>query len=240
MSLHANVAVPARDRSRLERLCRYVARPPLATARLSRTGDGRLLYRLKHRWRDGTTHVVFEPLELVEKLAALIPPPRFHGARYHGVFAPCARERARVVPAAAVGPVESERPRARERAAVPISAPASAAPSAGREECDAELATSVRAEAADEGRAATAAPLGPPPAVARPRRLTWAALLQRVFAIDVLECPRCGGRARVLSVSLPPDAVHAILDCLGLPSRAPPDAAARGDELEASEFHATD
>lgn len=37
--------------------------------------DGRLLYRLKHRWRAGTTHVVFEPQELVEKLAALVPPP---------------------------------------------------------------------------------------------------------------------------------------------------------------------
>lgn len=73
VSLHANVAVPARDRRRLERLCRYVARPPVATERLSRMEDGRLLYRLKHRWRDGTTHVVFEPQELVEKLAALVP-----------------------------------------------------------------------------------------------------------------------------------------------------------------------
>jgi hypothetical protein len=101
VSLHANVAVPARDRSRLERLCRYVARPPLAIQRLSRLGDGRLLYRLKHRWRDGTTHVVFEPQELVARLAALIPPPRFHGARYHGVFGPRARERPRIVPTAA-------------------------------------------------------------------------------------------------------------------------------------------
>jgi hypothetical protein len=55
VSLHANVAVPARDRLRLERLCRYVARPPVATERLSRLADGRLLYRLKHRWRDGTS-----------------------------------------------------------------------------------------------------------------------------------------------------------------------------------------
>jgi len=85
VSLHANVAVPARDRRRLERLCRYAARPPLATERLSRMDDGRLLYRLKRRWRDGTTHMVFEPLELLEKLAALVPPPRFHLVRYHGL-----------------------------------------------------------------------------------------------------------------------------------------------------------
>ena len=60
--------------------------------------DGRLLYRLKHRWRDGTTHVVFEPGELVEKLVALVPPPRFHLVRYHGVLGPCASQRGRVVP----------------------------------------------------------------------------------------------------------------------------------------------
>lgn len=98
VSLHANVAVPARDRLRLERLCRYATRPPLATERLSRLSDGRLLYKLKHRWRDGTTHIGFEPLELLEKLAALVPPPRVNFVRYHGVLAPAARHRARVVP----------------------------------------------------------------------------------------------------------------------------------------------
>lgn len=46
------------------------------------------LYRLKRRWRDGTSHMIFEPLELVEKLAALVPPPRFNLVRYHGVLAP--------------------------------------------------------------------------------------------------------------------------------------------------------
>ena len=82
----ANVAVPARDRRRLERL--------------SRLEDGRLLYRLEHRWRDGTTQVVFEPQELVEKLTALVPPPRFHRVRYHGIRGPRASERDRVVPGA--------------------------------------------------------------------------------------------------------------------------------------------
>ena len=75
-SLHADVCVPSRDRRRLERLCRYVARPPIATERLSEAPDGRILYRLRHRWRDGTTHVVFDPLDLVARLAALVPPPR--------------------------------------------------------------------------------------------------------------------------------------------------------------------
>jgi hypothetical protein len=100
VSIHANVAVPARDRRRLERLCRYAARPALASERLSRLADGRLVYALKHSWRDGTTHVGFEPLELLEKLAALVPPPRFNLVRYHGVLAPAARHRARVLPRA--------------------------------------------------------------------------------------------------------------------------------------------
>jgi len=58
-SVHAGVCVPARDRMRLERLARYAGRPPLATERLSLLPDGRLLYRLKRRWRDGTTHVIY-------------------------------------------------------------------------------------------------------------------------------------------------------------------------------------
>jgi putative transposase len=94
LSVHAEVGVPARDRRRLQRLCRYAGRPPLATLRLSRIADGRLLYRLKRRWRDGTTHVVFEPQELLEKLAALVPPPRVHQVRYHGILGPAACDRA--------------------------------------------------------------------------------------------------------------------------------------------------
>ena len=49
-SLHANVAIAASDRPGLERLCRYTARPPLATQRLSSRSDGRLAYRLKRPW----------------------------------------------------------------------------------------------------------------------------------------------------------------------------------------------
>ena len=75
-SLHANVAIAARDRDRLERLCKYAGRPPLATDRLEALPDGRLRYTLKTPWRNGTTHVIFEPLELIEKLCALIPRPR--------------------------------------------------------------------------------------------------------------------------------------------------------------------
>jgi hypothetical protein len=97
-SLHANVCIPAKARRQLEKLCRYAARPPVATERLSILPDGRVLYRLRHRWRDGTTHVAFEPLQLVEKLAALVPPPMFNLVRYNGILAPAAPWRPFIVP----------------------------------------------------------------------------------------------------------------------------------------------
>ncbi len=92
------MAIPAPDRERLERLLSYAARPPLCSERLKQQTDGRLLYRLKRRWLDGTTQVVLEPLELIGRLTAMVPPPRFHLLRYHGVLTPMASWRDRVVP----------------------------------------------------------------------------------------------------------------------------------------------
>jgi len=64
-SLNAAVACQARQRAKLERLCRYMSRPPIALQRLSLDGDGLVVYELKHPFRDGTTHVLFEPLDLM-------------------------------------------------------------------------------------------------------------------------------------------------------------------------------
>jgi hypothetical protein len=97
-SLHAGTRVHENDREGLERLCRYAARPPLALDRLSRSSDGRLVYRMK-RARDGVLDLVLTPEELMKKLATLVPPPRAHGVRYHGVYAPNSNARRRVVPA---------------------------------------------------------------------------------------------------------------------------------------------
>ena len=60
--------------------------------------DGRILYHLRHRWRNGATDVIFDPLDLIGKLAALVPPPRFNLVRYHGVLAPSANWRKRITP----------------------------------------------------------------------------------------------------------------------------------------------
>ena len=92
-SVHANVSVEARDRARLERLIRYAARPAVATERLSELPDGRLLYRLKRAWRDGTSAVIFDRQDFIAKLAVLVPAPRAHLTRYHGVIGPAAKWR---------------------------------------------------------------------------------------------------------------------------------------------------
>jgi len=88
----------ASQRDKVERLARYVSRPPVATERLSLTGRGNVRYALKTPYRDGTTHVVFEPEDFIARLAALVPRPRAHLTRYHGVFAPASPDRARIVP----------------------------------------------------------------------------------------------------------------------------------------------
>ena len=98
-SLHAGVVAEAYQRDKLERLCRYVTRPAVAEPRLSLTAGGRIRYSLKTPWRDGTTHVVFEPLDFIARLAALVPRPRVNLTRFHGVFAPNSRWRAQVTPA---------------------------------------------------------------------------------------------------------------------------------------------
>jgi Putative transposase len=178
----------------LERLCRYAGRPPLATERLSLLPDGRLLYRLKRRWRDGTTHVIYEPLELMERLAALVHPPRFNITRYFGILAPAASLRPRVIPEA--------------EASSPLRHPAVNPESRLRHRIQEKRRKSV---------------------AVNPRNYSWATLMERVFEVDVLACPRCGGRMRILAAIDSPDAIQSILTCLGLPTRAPPIAPAISD-----------
>ena len=72
--------------------------PAKPSAVISRTSNTQLSFALKTPWSDGTSHLLLSPMELLEKRAALVPPPRFHLLRYHGVLAPRARDRDRIVP----------------------------------------------------------------------------------------------------------------------------------------------
>jgi len=171
----------------------------VGTERLSLLPDGRLLYRLKRPWRDGTSHVILEPREMIEKLAALVPPPQFNLVRYHGVLAPSAAWRPLVVPDS-----ENRDPLAHSNC------PERKQPS------NSQNPRKKRG--------------------CRPPNYGWAELMRRVFSVDVFECPRCKGRMRILYAIHPPEAIRKILNCLGLPSRAPPIARAipecEGDKHE--------
>ena len=98
-SLHAGVAARAHERKKLERLCRYISRPAVSEKRLSLLSNGKVRYELKTPYRDGTTHVIFEPMDFIARLVALVPKPRVNLTRFHGVFAPNSAHRAQVTPA---------------------------------------------------------------------------------------------------------------------------------------------
>jgi len=169
-TLHA--ATTATRRGDLEVLCRYVLRPPLGIDRVRWRDDGPVELSLPRPWSDGTTSLRFEPLAFIGRLVPLIPPPRRHQVRYHGVLAPNA---------------------------------------SWRKEITSQAAGGVRRSAPCRPRRTS----GQPPTL-RPRRLAWAELLKRTFAVDVLRCARCGSRRELLAVVMKADAVAAILTHLGL------------------------
>ena len=189
-SLHADVAVDARDRAGLERLLRYGGRPPFAHTRLALTPEGKVSYRLRRPWYTGQTHVVLEPTAFLRRLALLVPPPRQNLIRFHGLLAPNAKLRPALlalVPSPADG----------ASAVPPAEVPQAATP------------------AGDEAPARTV------------RRRPWAELFRRVFAEDLLCCPRCHGRMRVIALITDPAPIGKILTHLGLPTAPPRVAPAR-------------
>ncbi len=206
-SLHANVRIRAGDRAGLEKLCRYLLRPALAGERLEWLSDGRVSYAFRKPRMDGATHLVLKPVELIEKLAALVAPPRSHLVRYHGVLAARSRVRREIAPRRGE---ESLRDRAR---------------------CGQEEPTSGRRRDGSGGR--------------RRSRTDWATLMRRSFGMDVLACPKCGARMRVIACVTKRSAVRAILESLEMedeaaglgPARSPPEAAGDSFEVDqSSEF----
>jgi Putative transposase len=97
-SLHANTAIPAHRRDQLEQLIRYTARGAVSLERLQAEASGDLVYTFTHPWSDGTTGIRLSPLELLEKLAALVPPPHVHLVRYGGCLAPHSHLRGVILP----------------------------------------------------------------------------------------------------------------------------------------------
>jgi len=110
VNVHAKQVVDGRDRRQLERLCKYITRPPVAQDRLELRPDGRLELTLESVWRDGTRALILEPQDLLVRLVAAVPPPRFHLLRYFGVLSSHSALRSQVVPHTPPDPTASRPP----------------------------------------------------------------------------------------------------------------------------------
>lgn len=95
-SVDAAVRIEGNDRAGLERLLRYCARPPFALEHLHQQDAEHLVYHCPKPRSDGFRDLVLTPLELIDRIAALVPRPRTHRHRYYGVLAPNAPLRAMV------------------------------------------------------------------------------------------------------------------------------------------------
>jgi hypothetical protein len=211
-SVDGSVRIEGEDRAGLERLVRYCARGPLALERLHvpagiealTSPDARLVYRLPEPDMHGREVLRLTPLELLDRLAQLVPPPRIHRHRYHGVLAPNARLRSTVVsmgrPEPDEPPVGVESPSSPDRASYRVAPPD---------------------HAAEPGRT------GLTPR-SRSSRMLWAQLLARIYEVLPLLCPACGGEMRIISFITLPSTVERILLHLDLPHRPPRVSPARG------------
>ena len=156
------------------------------------TRDRQVCLHLRQRWADGTTQLVFDPVEFLGRLAVLVPRPRISLVLYHGVLGARAAWRAAVVPRDTVqqGQARTEDPSGH----------------------------------AAQGETDAVTPSG---AERRARGRLWADLVRRVFGFDVLACPRCGGRLRLIALIDQASVIQQILGHLGLPTEIPASTPAR-------------
>ena len=222
--LHADVFVPAGDLRRLEGLTRYVLRPPVAQGALEIVPSGEILLALRRPWRDGTCAIVFSPNELIEKLSALVPRPRINLLLYHGAFAPNARIRRHAVANALAQTQSAPLPGASDCASGQDPVPTVGSSGSEPEPPTAPARTGRGSEPRPPASPATGPALPSPVAGRRTGRHphpSWAELLRRAWAVDVLACRACGGRLRLLATIQDPAVVHRVLTHLGLPTESP-------------------
>lgn len=186
-------------------MLRYGLRPPFAQKRLSLTPDGKVRLNLRKPWHTGQTDIVFEPVELLRRLAEEIPHPNQNLVRFYGVFAP----RAKVRPL-----LKTLLPNPPPTGHSSVSAPSD--------------------DRASDGPAVAAGrlPAEPEPTPDPEYRRPWAQLLKRVFGLDVLVCPKCSGPMRRIQFVDDPAVIQRICSHLGLPTAAPPVAPARAPHLD--------
>jgi hypothetical protein len=198
-SVDTSVCIAAQDRAGLERLLRYCARPPFALDRLRKAGS-ELIYRCakqrsepgsdrrdqrnanrgaKHGAQADELHLT--PLELIARIAALVPPPRTHRHRYFGVLAPNSPLRPAVTALA-------------QDAVVQPAQPAKPPPPAQAEPASADTGEGVVALGAGDPLLTQAEPTQPVPPK-RPAHYLWAVLIARIYEVFPLLCPLCCARS---------------------------------------------
>lgn len=204
-SLHAGLATEANNRKKLERLLRYGMRPAIATRRLSLSADGKVRLKLRKPYYTGQTDVLFEPVEFLRRLAAIIPQKGQNTVRYHGVFAPHAKHHA-AVRALVPRPEKTEQGVADGQSSLSLeTAPLDVLEQSGQDEHDEHQPSTPK----------------------RGYRLLWAELLRRTFSIDVLQCKCCKGRLKLIALVKDPVVICKICDHLGKPTELLPVAPAR-------------
>lgn len=149
------------------------------------------------------------PLELIARIAALVPPPRTHRHRYFGVLAPNSPLRASVT-----------------AFATPAHPATQAEPAATGEGKGAPGVVPL----------GNAAPTQPEPAQPitpkrSPAHYLWAMLIARIYEVFPLLCPMCGGQMRLIAFITEGTQVRKILDHIGVESEPPHIASARGPPL---------
>jgi hypothetical protein len=161
-----------------------------------------------------SSELALTPLELINRIAQLVPPPRTHRHRYYGVLAPNSPLRAAVTAMAQA-----------ERVMAPIVRSSGA---------DAACTASGSAPSVP-GVSGVGAVLQPAPqAKPKPRppsHYLWAALIARIYEVLPLLCPTCGGQMRIIAFITFSADIHKILEHIGVEPEAPRIAPARGPPL---------
>jgi hypothetical protein len=171
-SVHNRVWVEPEDQPAVERLARYIMRPPISLERMAWDGEGEVRYRRK-RGHEGSALggrevEAFDPAEFLARVIMHIPEPRRHLVRYYGWYSNVSRGKRRKA--------EAEK----GEFGVADTGPASRA---------------ARAETRD----------------ARALRRSWARLIKRIYEVDPLLCPSCGGAMKVIAFITEHEVVDAIL-----------------------------
>ena len=217
-SVDAGVRIEAHDRAGLERLLRYCARPPFSMERLRKAGKD-LVYRCARQHSEPASdrrtdqrgpradELTLTPLKLINRIAALVPPPRTHRHRYFGVLAPKSPLRAAVVA---------------------MALPAAAQPATDQAE---PAITGVDAHgAAPLGKVPSTTP-EPAPFRRSQAHYLWAVLIARIYEVFPLLCPMCGAQMRIIACITHSADIRQMLDHLGVQSEPPNIAPARGPPL---------